>query len=185
MIPASSYHAMYSDYQQREVVAWDDEGAPLVAGKTGLVPASAYSGFLRIEQAKKIVASVPGGGWMIAGIRGDGTGWTEPVIAWNIRDTGEAVAVMSDARGEVTYEVDADVYQGLIIYHPDATERPPLGAPADIEGRPSRADCDRCARRRWVEVQGPHPKPVPLSAVLIMERCPCSKGDGQAYAYAG
>jgi hypothetical protein len=85
VIPAErGYTAIYRPegdqyHLEREVVAWEDDGSPLVLSETdgkGLVPAASYPGLDCIEKRSPLVAFLNGGGW-----RCD----DRPVVVWGIR----------------------------------------------------------------------------------------------------
>jgi hypothetical protein len=121
MIPADGSH--YAHYEKsstlpRKIVAWGDNGEPLVVGRRGLVPAWEIGELARLgsEQAPA-VGAVPGGGWMIECKDDDGGSWTLPILAWTIHSDGTASPLTTDADG-----VSSDATEGLAsyrIYHPD------------------------------------------------------------------
>ena len=126
MIPADgSYYVHYENNPRgpitKPVIAWDDEGRPLVAGKYGLVPAHELGSVKHIRQDDApVVAAVPGGGWLIDCKDDDGNTWTTPILAWTIRADGNAVPLTADSDG-----VTDDATKGLAecrIYHPDTTD---------------------------------------------------------------
>lgn len=125
MIPARGYVAVYlsEDSKQKHtkpVIAWDDEGAPLVAGDRKLVRADFWINFHGIaEDDNPPLMVVPGGGWMITYSGGD-QHRTEPVVAWAIDDFGYGKPLATDGGGLVMPE-EGDI----CVWHPDASDRQP------------------------------------------------------------
>ncbi len=67
---------------EREVLAWGDDGGPLVLSETdgrGLVPAASYPGLTHIERRSPFVTFLNSDGW-----RCD----DRPVVVWGIRANG-------------------------------------------------------------------------------------------------
>ncbi|MBE4790262.1 hypothetical protein [Streptomyces caniscabiei] len=117
-----SYHVSFlgSDgkpFLSKPVVAWDDDGNALVAGKLGLVRADRFGTVHRIVQHDAaVVSAVPGGGWMIDCTGDDGDTWTDVIVAWTIHSDGSATALTCSADG-----LTGDATEGLAeyrIYHP-------------------------------------------------------------------
>jgi len=87
------------------VEAWDDEGRPLVAGDTRLVPAEHLKGlgrFAYLDTGRKHV--VPGTGWeMVERIQNGDTAEerTVPVVAFVLDAEGHGVPVTADGSGSV------------------------------------------------------------------------------------
>jgi hypothetical protein len=127
MIPADgSYHVHFLTTDgkpsiSKPVVAWGDDGAPLVAGKKGLINAHDYGRVGQVGQTTAgVVGAVPGGGWLIDCTDDEGNTWTVPILAWTIHADGSATALTTDADG-----LTGDATEGLEkyrIYHPDATD---------------------------------------------------------------
>lgn len=126
MIPADGSH--YVHYQHsaqglpvRPVIAWDDDGNPLVTGKRGLVPAYEMGTIKYIRRdSSPAVGAVPGGGWLIECKDDEGNTWTTPILAWTVHADGSAQPLTSDRDG-----ITGDATEGLEsyrIYHPDATD---------------------------------------------------------------
>lgn len=123
MIPADGSH--YVQYEpsntglpRRPVIAWSDEGTPLVAGRTGLVPAWDLGSVKRIvRDVPPAVGAVPGGGWLIDCKDDEGNEWTLPILAWTIHADGSAIPLTADSDG-VTSDATAGV-DSCRIYHPD------------------------------------------------------------------
>lgn len=139
MIPAppgwfASYRQTNPDHRTHmPVIAWNDEGVPLVAdSKTGrLRPADGYSNFDRvgpatIDNPAPIVAVIPGGGWRVERGDGDGT-WSEPLVAWGLDTNGNLHALDADSTGLVMPVDEGDIR----IYHPDSSVQ------SDAEGATS------------------------------------------------
>lgn len=125
MIPANgTYYVHFQDSEgqftsAKPVVAWDDDGRPLIAGRYGLeLAADAGLGAIRgIRQASEaVVGAVPGGGWLIDCTDDEGVSWTLPILAWTIHADGAATPLTTDADG-----VTSDATEGLAsyrIHHP-------------------------------------------------------------------
>lgn len=134
MIPATSpYRAAFKHrngaggtyYEYMPVIAWDDEGNPLVACDDGksqrLLPARTYNNFAHVEpDEQRIIALIPGGGWRVEHSEDDGATWSHPLVAWALQAGGLLVPVETDSDG-VAEEVMDRAYR---IYHPDALEGP-------------------------------------------------------------
>ena len=104
-------------FTNKPVLAWDNEGAPLVAGKQGLVAADTYTNFHDVVPAKKpVVAVLPGVGWVAEYKDGDDTvSW--PVVCWTIDAAGEMTPLAADISG---YCDDATSSADFIrLYRPD------------------------------------------------------------------
>lgn len=99
--PDGKTHTTYSDLP---VIAWDEDGYPLVTGKHGrLVVAGSYGNFLYVTEADggHVVAAIPGGGWRAAWKQNDGTEFVEPVLAWLVQADGIVKPVSADVEGDV------------------------------------------------------------------------------------
>lgn len=125
MIPADGSHYVHYDpssngRRARRVVAWDDNGTPLVAGRHGLVPAHDLGTVKGIREGDApVVGAVPGGGWMIECKDDEGNTWTSPILAWSIHADSSATPITSDSDGVAT-----DATEGLAeyrVYHADST----------------------------------------------------------------
>lgn len=108
----------------RPVVAWDEDGHPMVAGERGLARAQTVAveqelGTFsrvrrRVDDLPPYVAAVPGGGWMIDQVQEDGTIRTVPIVAWSIHQDGSAWAQVANQFGVTHAPVGK-----FRIYHPD------------------------------------------------------------------
>jgi hypothetical protein len=109
MIPATHpYEARYRHGEgdkayisNKPVIAWDDDGAALVAdAKTGrLVEASSYSNFIRVAPTEPaVVGVIPGGDWRAEFEGGEDSGFA-PVLAWLVTADGSCAPVCSDSDG--------------------------------------------------------------------------------------
>lgn len=121
MIPADGSHHVYYEKSgslpRRKVIAWGDDGEPLVAGRRGLVPAWDLGEVSRVNSEEApAVGAVPGGGWMIDCKDTDGVSWTVPILAWTIHSDGTATPITTDVDGVTTDATEGlDSYR---IYHP-------------------------------------------------------------------
>jgi hypothetical protein len=103
------------------VVAWDDDGTPLVLSEQHkmaqkLMPATHSTNFSHVsEDDDLVVAAVPGGGWRVEYEgSGDNGPFSEPVIAWLIRADGDAYPTTSDSDGYATNpQIDQQFQEGL------------------------------------------------------------------------
>lgn len=129
MIPANGeYMATYANKdglpaRPREVVAFNDRGDAMVLGKTGLVPAQDLPGFERIVRSgtsHRVIAALPGGGWMVDTMWEDGVCTTAPVLLWAVHADGTATPIDTDFNGE-TSEATGNGERHY-VYHPDHDE---------------------------------------------------------------
>ncbi|MGV9600796.1 hypothetical protein ACWDR1_29465 [Streptosporangium sandarakinum] len=92
-------------YTERPVIAWDDNGIPLVAGDRHLVPANTYKNYAGLcEDDENYIAAIPGDGWKIAWKQADGSpDYIEPVLAWVVTSEGNARPISTDLNGEVDF----------------------------------------------------------------------------------
>lgn len=109
MIPAPpGYNAEYQPDPQtpptfERVVAFDDEGGPLIIGRHGLENASSRVGYRGITKGviREDVAIIPGDGWMMTCTEPDGTVWHQRIIAWAFDRYGEGRPMVTTDAGEV------------------------------------------------------------------------------------
>lgn len=104
----------------RTVIAWDDDGIPMVVGKKGLlVRATMYTDFTEVREAEKVDV-VSGGGWLIEYTdAATGKKWSEPVVAWRIVDGHFGGPLWTDCEGSLSWT--EYVKSGEIrVWHPDA-----------------------------------------------------------------
>src|ERR1044072_4854978 len=122
------------------VVAWDEDGSPLVVGKWGLVRASdaGRGAGARLKRGNEPVAGAvagggrttrengpwgwagPGGGWLIDCTDDEGNTWTPPILAWTVHADATTTPLTSDSDG-----LTGDATEGLSsyrIYHPAMTD---------------------------------------------------------------
>lgn len=135
MIPAKDGHvAIYNrgttGVHTRPIVAWNNDGEPLVVGDQGLVTAWSLAGYNSVSEtpAPVPVTAVPGGGWLIDCVDDDGNTWTDAIVAWVVHSDGSLVPLGTDQHG-----VTGDATEGLAdyrLYHPDGTLREQLGPPS-------------------------------------------------------
>lgn len=126
MIPANGeYFAHYGRENgkpapAREVIAWSSNGEALVLGRTGLRPADQLSGFEGVHHhadRSKVVAAIPGGGWLIDWKNDEDDEWTtSPILFWAVQADGTAAPVEVDTYGETGSALAAD---RCYVYHPD------------------------------------------------------------------
>lgn len=103
------------------VIAFDDEGYPLVMGKKKLIRTELFGENVKIEihaSEGDYTHIMPGGGWRIEFTQKDGAKWDTPLLAWAIRD-GLVDPLYADGDGDVSTPYNSDKYN---IYHPDEKE---------------------------------------------------------------
>jgi hypothetical protein len=181
MIPANG--AQYVSYTTgkglpgpvRQVLAWDNDGHPLVLGTAGLERAANLGSVDRVRQdAAAVVGAVAGGGWLIDYQDDQGNKWTTPILAWTVHADGTASPIGTDRDG-----VTGDVTDGLSeyrIYHPHETHTPytePVGT--------RDPDCRECSGTSWVEVPDGEWETT-KHAKAPVRRCHCDKPPQQATA---
>ncbi|MFF3699009.1 hypothetical protein [Streptomyces sp. NPDC002221] len=126
MIPAvHPYQARYRHendgsahfhFTTKPVIAWSDEGIALVADeKTGrLRKANTYSNFAGVSAGDaKVVAALPGGGWLAEFREEDGTSTFCPVIGWRVQDDGTCTPADSCTAGIVENPTEASNFVRL------------------------------------------------------------------------
>lgn len=111
----------------RIVVAWADDGHPMVLGKRGLLRAEALSANEDVGTFRRIVdrsegfppsiAALPGGGWMVDTLWDDDTCTTAPVLLWSVYADGSAVPVGTDFHGLTGNALEGG--ERSYLYHPD------------------------------------------------------------------
>jgi hypothetical protein len=141
VIPATHIVALYGSDTDDDplwscpVIAFDDDGRPLVLGERGLVPAESLDGFHSLATTVEHTV-IPGAGWIAAVAIDDddrfdpGVGFGDPrryfhvpVVAWLIDDDGEGVPLVARPDGTTA------TWEGP-VFHPDEVEvavepRPP------------------------------------------------------------
>jgi hypothetical protein len=140
MIPATQpHHASFRHaspdgkhhyFTHKPVVAWDDDGAPLIVaeddrfGHRGtLVPAMVYNNFHAVGEGPgdpSVFALIPPAGWRVAWRGDDGTEWTQPLVGWGLRDDGSVVPLDTDCDGLVQELIDTG--GSWRVYHPDQVD---------------------------------------------------------------
>lgn len=155
MIPAQPGYAVHfelsrpnsSDPNKRHqrdleepVLAWDDNGAPLIAGPEGLTQPDHYATILgeRIDRwevapSYKGIHVIPGGGWLETTTLDDGTKYTIPVIAWHIDIAGGGTPILCDGEGQVQPRPPWQASNVLdrVLWHRDCS---PSWDPAETTG---------------------------------------------------
>ena len=111
----------------RAVVAWADDGHPMVLGERGLLRAEALSvnedvgTFRRVTDRSEgfppYIAAIPGGGWMVDTLWDDGECTTSPVLLWAILADGTATPIDTDHAGMTSSALDGG--ERHYVYHPD------------------------------------------------------------------
>lgn len=131
MIPATHpYEARFTHknddgrttFSFKPVIAWDDDGQPLVAGKRKLMVASSFTNFDRIMAAddSPVVATVPGDGWRAEFKDEDGSTISDPVIAFAVRADGTGLPIQVGSDGEVDTSTSASNFSRL--YHAEGEQ---------------------------------------------------------------
>jgi hypothetical protein len=121
MIPAYGVVAAYERggvHRYVPVIAWDDEGTPLVMDLdgSGLVDAvgAKHGSFVALEDEPVPFGVLPGGGWTATIPDHDGTR-VEPVVGWVVYEDGSVDALVVDIKGMVTRVTNSDTK----LDHPD------------------------------------------------------------------
>lgn len=128
MIPATHPHearfahengAGRTTYSYKPVIAWNDDGQPLVAGKRSLVPAHSLTNFDGIvsPDVSPTVGTIPGNGWRAEFTASDGSTFSDPIIAFAVRADGTGVPLQVGADGDVDASTSASNFSRL--YHPE------------------------------------------------------------------
>lgn len=110
-------------YTTRDVLAFDDDGTPLVLGGENrgwrLVSASAYRGFTGIYPGDRpFVATLPADGWRVEYAGDDDKNWSEPVVGWGVTSDGYAVALAYAGDG-----LAAPVSGEIRVYHEEEPQQ--------------------------------------------------------------
>lgn len=129
MIPASQPHeARYKHeddghvhFTEKPVIAWSDDGEPLVVDGTRLVPAHRWNNFHDVVPCSPpIVTALPADGWHVEYKDDDGSTYTSPVTAWLVRSDGSCTAIDTDATGYSDEPTTCSNFVRLVP--PDAVE---------------------------------------------------------------
>jgi hypothetical protein len=89
--------------QERTVIAFDDEGYPLVIGgldgRRSLVRAASFDGYDGTEESlyAPVVALLPAEGWRVEWIKDGDSEWSQPLVGWGLRANGSVVPLVIDA----------------------------------------------------------------------------------------
>jgi hypothetical protein len=124
LIPAQHpYEAHYkhesndrTHFTSKPVIAWDEEGRPLVLHSTShrLVPAASYSNFHGVSEAQHpVVAAIPGGGWK-AVYEDEGELVTDPILVWLVRADGSVSPVDGDRTGDTDNPINVSNFKQLL-----------------------------------------------------------------------
>ncbi|GAA3256010.1 hypothetical protein [Streptomyces lavendulae] len=129
MIPATQSHeARYkhttehpngtttAHYTSKRVVAWDNDGHPLVVGRDNtLCRASSWGNYHDVDlSAARVVAVIPGAGWRGEYKNDDGEVFTWPITAWSISADGHCTPLAVDALGDTDDARDSENFLRLI-----------------------------------------------------------------------
>lgn len=104
------------------VVAWDDDGYPLLAGPRGLCTPHEFGGNWVLEEPDPdpVVRVTPAPGWFVRYKAGDGSVYRTPLVGWGIRADGGVDPLQVDAEGyvETVDRLAGDSFLGL--HHDEA-----------------------------------------------------------------
>ncbi|WP_462166489.1 hypothetical protein [Frankia sp. AiPs1] len=142
MIPAHGWHAFYQTTRvdssgkerkveiEKVVVAWNDEGVPLVVDEStgNLVPAASAGKLTAVIQAG-YTHVLPGGGWMAEYREDNGILVRYPIVAWQVHsNTGlvEPVTVDNDGYSETDIKSTGNFVR---LWHPDWPRLDPRDQP--------------------------------------------------------
>lgn len=83
------------------VIAWDEDGEPLVIGERGrLQSALRHSNFVGVEQSERaIVQLIPATDWVIWRVEPSGEVWGERLVAWALCADGAVRPLETDSHG--------------------------------------------------------------------------------------
>lgn len=105
------------------VVAWSDDGAPMVVHNDRLKPADQVEGYAGIRSAfAPMLTALPGDGWRVDATMTDGTTWTTLVIAWHVRPWPLATPIVVDPEGRMGYP--QELCASWRVWHPDGKTMP-------------------------------------------------------------
>lgn len=103
-------------YTSNPVIAWDDDGTPLVLGDGALVSAERYRNFIGLVEADApVVAALPGGEWRAEFKDDDGTIHSTPLLSWNVRADGTATPIVAGSDGDVYDPCEVSNFSRLYI----------------------------------------------------------------------
>lgn len=158
----------------RTVVAWADDGHPMVVGERGLLRAEALAvnedvgQFRRVkprmDELPPVIAVIPGGGWLIEYEMVNGTTSIEPVVAWTFTSDGVGEAQVSNG-GRICQEP----IRPFRIYHPDQNGTKPKGPVATWD-----PNCQHCYGSGWEAVADGEWDPSKHQHAPV-RRCRCFK----------
>ncbi|MFH0244441.1 hypothetical protein ACGRHY_18955 [Streptomyces sp. HK10] len=131
IVPSQRFTAIYrhegsadgktrTHYTNKPVIAWDDDGNPLVVdGKTGrLRDAGSWSNYVGVHEGEPVVvAALPGDGWRAEYRDDDGTVHSSPVVAWLVYDDGSVKPADTDRDGYVDFPTTVSNF--VRIYRPE------------------------------------------------------------------
>jgi hypothetical protein len=124
LIPAQQpHHAHYkhesngrTHFTTKPVIAWDDDGRPLVLHSKShrLVLADSYSNFHGVSEAPgQVVAAIPGGGWKVV-YEDDGELVTDSVLLWLVRADGSVTPMDGDRTGDIDNPLSVSNFKQLL-----------------------------------------------------------------------
>lgn len=110
-------------YSQMQVIAFDDDGYPMVLHDKchDLRRANSYTNFADVgeDSHPPIVAMIGAGGWRIEYTDvDDGSKWSEPLVGWGLAANGFVYPLETDTDG-VVMQIGTPPSQEGRIYHPD------------------------------------------------------------------
>lgn len=101
------------------VLAWGEDGIPLIVYNDRLTPADQVPGYIGVRPAlPPMLGAVPGDGWHVEVATEDGTTWSAPVIAWHVRPWDLATPIVASPQGVIGYPQNLGTTWRA--YHPDA-----------------------------------------------------------------
>lgn len=133
MIPARPGHTVRFERGDVEpVVAWDDDGGPLIAGTCSLVNPNLVGSYRLGWERVSTHAFVAHPGWRVRFTNGEPPGsWTSPVIAWAFDNAGGVRPIVHDDEFETIPADDvrhvSDPGTTWVIVPPSGEDPTPVG----------------------------------------------------------
>jgi hypothetical protein len=102
-------------FDKKPIVAWNDDGEALVVSDRHLVCASSYPFFYCIQEADgRVVAAIPGGGYLARYKQETGPPLDVPILAWLITEDGRAMPITSDSDGYGNEATESSNFESII-----------------------------------------------------------------------
>lgn len=130
-------HNGRSYYDEKPVIAFDDDGSALVLGDRCLVPADHCSNFAGFDAAGGYVALIPAGGWRVEFRGKDGSTYSESLVGWGLKPDGTVAPFTTDCDGLIqNLHEYPDRYR---VYHRDTAETSAAPGGSELPGADDRS----------------------------------------------